>query len=87
MLEDGRRLYSAETLRLTASDREPAVASMDARVVYRWTDAGRAIEIHADSLQTSDAETFDLSVDLRVSLDGEPFFDRQWQERIPRQLV
>ena len=87
ILEDGRRLYAAETLTLTASDRDPSVATMDARVVYRWVDAGRAIEIHADSVQTSDVEAFDLSIDLTVTLDGEPFFDRHWQERIPRHLV
>ncbi len=87
VLEDGRRLYAAETLRLTASDREPATATLDADVVYRWTDAGRAIEIRARSLQTSDVAAFDLTVDLDVTLDGEPFFDRSWQERIPRRLV
>ena len=87
VLEDGRRLYAAETLRLTASDREPAVATLDADVVYRWTDAGHAIEIRATSLQTSDAEAFDLGVDLTVDLDGERFFERSWQERIPRRLV
>ncbi len=87
VLEDGRRLYAAETLRLTASDRDPARATLDADVVYRWTDAGRAIEIRARSLQTSDVDAFDISVDLEVTLDGTPFFDRSWRERIPRDLV
>ena len=36
VLEDGRRLYAAETLRLTASDKGPASARLDADVVYRW---------------------------------------------------
>ncbi len=61
---------------MTASDREPAIATLDADVVYRWTDAGHAIEIRATSLQTSDAEAFDLGVDLTVDLDGERFFER-----------
>ena len=87
VLEDGRRLYAAETLRLTASDRDPAIATMDARVVYRWTDGGRLIEIHADSVQTSDVDAFDLSIALTVDLDGERFFARTWHERIPRHLV
>ncbi len=87
VLEDGRRLYAAETLRLTASEREPAVASLDADVVYRWTDGGHAIEIRAKSVQTSDADAFDLGVDVTVDLDGERFFERSWQERIPRRLV
>ena len=87
VLEDGRRVYAAETLRLTASDRDPATATLDADVVYRWVDGGRGIEIRARSLQTSDVETFDITVDLEVRLDDEPFFARHWQERIPRHLV
>ena len=87
VLEDGRRLYLAETLRLTASDRDPAAASMDARVVYRWTDAGRRIEIHADSVQTSDAEAFHLVVNLEVTVDGEPFFASRSQAKVPRHLL
>ena len=87
ILEDGRRLYAAETLRLTASDATPAVASLDADVVYRWAETGHAIEIRAHSLQTSDVDAFDISVDLTVDLDSARFFERTWRERIPRHLV
>jgi hypothetical protein len=87
ILEDGRRLYAAETLRMTASDETPAVATLDADVVYRWGETGHAIEIRATSRQTSDADAFDLSVDLQVDLDGVRFFERAWHERIPRHLV
>lgn len=91
---DGRRLYTAETMRMTASDADPAHASMDADVVYRWQerevergDALTAIEIRAVSRQTSTATDFDLSVDLQVDVDGQRFFARTWSERIPRRLV
>ncbi len=87
VLEDGRRLYAAETLRLTASDARPAVARLEADVVYRWGETGHAIEIRATSRQTSDADAFELSVDLEVDLDGARFFERAWHERIARQLV
>ncbi len=87
ILEDGRRLYAAETLRLTASDRDPAVATLDADVVYRWGETGHSIEIRAHSLQASDVAAFDVSLELTVDLDGDRFFDRSWRERIPRQLV
>lgn len=87
VLEDGRRLYAAETLRLQASDATPAVASLDADVVYRWAETGHAIEIRATSRQTSDIEVFDLTVALTVDLDGARFFERTWHERIPRHLV
>jgi hypothetical protein len=93
IVPDGRRLYAAETLRMTAWDDDPARAELDARVVYRWQERepGRddltRIEIHADSEQTSSAAEFDLSVRLTVDVDGERFFERDWHEVIPRHLV
>jgi len=87
LLEDGRRLYSAETLELTASDARPAEASLAADVVYRWHEHAFDTEIRARSLQTSDHDAFDLAVELEVDIDGEPFFRRQWRESIERRLV
>ena len=85
--EDGSRLYSSERLALTASDPDPAHASLDSDVVYRWTGFGADADIRATGRIASDAEAFDVSVALDVRLDGEPFFAREWQERIPRRLV
>jgi putative CocE/NonD family hydrolase len=94
IVPDGRRLYAAETLRMTATDADPAHASLDADVVYRWQEREvdrdgvlTAIEIRAVSRQTSTATDFDLQVDLQVDVDGERFFERLWSERIPRHLV
>ena len=94
IVPDGRRLYAAETLRMTAWDADPARAELDARVVYRWQEreAGRGgeltrIEIRADAGQTSTATDFDLAVRLEVDVDGVRFFERDWSERIPRHLV
>ena len=87
VLDDGRRLYSAETLTLTASDADPARAGLAADVVYRWHEHAFEAEIRARSRQSSDATTFDLGVELEVDLDGEPFFRREWRESIPRRLV
>ncbi len=87
ILDDGRRLYAAETLELTASDSDPAHASLKADVVYRWREHAFETEIRASSRQTSDADAFDLVVDLEVDVDGEPFFRRRWHESIPRRLV
>jgi hypothetical protein len=90
----GRRLYSAETLRMTARDRDPARAELDADVVYRWQERepggdGRLlpIEIRATSRQTSTVEAFSLSVRLEVDLDGKRFFERDWSEEMPRHHV
>jgi putative CocE/NonD family hydrolase len=87
VLADGRRLYAAETLTLTAYDADPARADLAADVVYRWHEQAFETEIRARSTQTSDLEAFDISVELEVDVDGEPFFRRAWSERIARRLV
>jgi uncharacterized protein len=94
VVPDGRRLYAAESIRMTAWDDDPARAELDADVVYRWQERDPArngeltrIEIRAISRQRSTVSDFDLSVRLEVDVDGERFFDRDWQETIPRQLV
>ncbi|MFL5674149.1 MAG: CocE/NonD family hydrolase [Chloroflexota bacterium] len=87
LLDDGRRLYAAETLTMTASDADPAHASLDADVVYRWTEHDFETEIRARSTQTSDAEAFHLRVELEVDIDREAFFRRTWDETIERRLV
>jgi uncharacterized protein len=87
ILDDGRKLYAAETLTMTASDADPASATMDADVVYRWQDHDFGTEIRARSIQTSDAEAFHLTVAVEVDLDGESFFRRTWRESIERRLV
>jgi putative CocE/NonD family hydrolase len=85
--EDGARIYSAEHLRLTASDADPAHARLAIDVVYRWTVDGADVDIRSTGSVASDAEAFDVEVALDVRLDGEPFFEREWRERIPRRLV
>jgi len=94
IVPDGRRLYAAETLRMTAWDDDPARVELDAHVVYRWqereVDRGgelTRIEIRADARQTSTATDFDLAVRLEVDVDGARFFERDWSETIPRHLV
>lgn len=94
IVPDGRRLYAAETLRMTAWDAAPARADLEANVVYRWQerapDRGGAltrIEIRAASRQSSTATDFDLTVRLEVDVDGTRFFERDWHEVIARHLV
>jgi putative CocE/NonD family hydrolase len=87
VLDDGRRLYAAETLELTASDSEPATATLKADVVYRWTEHEFETEIRVRCNQSSDQAAFDLDVELEVDVDGEPFFRRRWRESIDRRLV
>jgi putative CocE/NonD family hydrolase len=85
--EDGSHLYSSERLVLTASDADPAHATLESDVVYRWSGFGAQADIRARGTIASDASAFDVRVALDVRLDGEPFFEREWRERIPRNLV
>ena len=87
LLEDGSRVYSSERLVLRATDADPAHARLDTVVVYRWSGPDFDASIRATGSITSDADAFDVDVDLDVRLDGEPFFARAWSERIPRRLV
>ena len=93
IVPDGRRLYAAESIRMTAWDRDPARAELDADVVYRWQERDPArdglarIEIRAVSQQRSTVSDFDLTVRLEVDVDGDRFFERQWRETIPRRLA
>ena len=85
--EDGSRLYSSERLVLTASDPDPAHASLASEVIYRWSGFGSEADIRARGRIASDEQAFDVTVALDVQLDGAPFFGREWSERIPRRLV
>jgi putative CocE/NonD family hydrolase len=87
VLPDGRRLYAAETIAMTARDADPARTDLAADVVYRWHERAFETEIRARSRQSSTGDAFELSVDLEVDVDGEPFFARRWSESIPRRLV
>ena len=85
--EDGSTLYSSERLVLAAADADPAHARLDSDVIYRWAGDGFAIDVRAEGVIASDEGAFDVRVALAVRLDGEPFFEREWRERIPRNLV
>ena len=72
LLDDGRRLYAAETL---THDRLRCRPGRARRSTPTSSTAGTSTtfgtEIRARSRQTSDAAAFDLAVDLEVDLDGE----------------
>ena len=87
VLPDGTSLYSSELLEMTASDGDPAHARMRTVVVYRLDQDGRSIVARANGLTTSTATDFEMTLDLAVTLDGQPFHQRGWAETIPRRLV
>jgi hypothetical protein len=87
-LPDGRTtLYTGERLEMTARDADPADARMHNEVVYRLRGDDREILVEANGTTSTTATDFHMTVGLRVSLDGAPFFERDWAETIPRRLV
>jgi putative CocE/NonD family hydrolase len=82
--EDGTRLYGSEHHWMTASQADPATARMSSEVRCRLEQDGYLITSDADAEMTSTATDFRLRGQLRVTLDGEPFATRSWDETIPR---
>ena len=88
VLPDGdATLLSGEELRMTASDADPAHARMENEVEYRLQVGDVDVQIDASGSLTSTEDDFAMTVDLRVRLRGEEFFERSWSETIPRRLV
>jgi hypothetical protein len=88
LLPDGRTtLYTGERLDMTARDADPAHARMHNEVVYRLHQDGQAILVESSGTTWTTADDFHMDVALRVTLDGALFFERDWQETIPRRLV
>ncbi|HSS34965.1 MAG TPA: CocE/NonD family hydrolase, partial [Patescibacteria group bacterium] len=86
-LPDGTVVFSGEQLEMTASDADPAHARM-ANAVHYWLDQdGFRIDARATGETTSTETDFRMVVRLEVDLDGERFFERDWDETIPRRLV
>lgn len=84
---DGTTLYSSEAHDLTASDEDPAHATMTSQVVYRLRQDGRAVDVLVTGRTSSDRESFRIEGTLHVTLDDDPFFERSWDETIPRHLA
>ncbi len=84
---DGTTLYSSEQHDLGASDLDPARASMTSEVVYRWRQDAHAVDVLVSGHTSSDATSFRIVGTLTVDLNGRRFFERSWDETIPRRLV
>jgi hypothetical protein len=87
-LPDGRStLFLSEALAMTASDRLPGTGRFENTCEYRLTRDGLDVFVVADGTTLAGAEAFEMAAGLRVEVDGEPVFERRWEERIPRDLL
>jgi uncharacterized protein len=88
VLPDGRSsLYVGETLTMRASELEPGAGRFENTCEYRLDKDGHSIRVVADGATVASTTTFDITAAVRVELDGERFFERRWQEEIPRDLL
>jgi hypothetical protein len=88
VLPDGRStLYVGETLDMVAWKRAPGTGRFENQCEYRLDRDGTRIVVHADATTIATESAFDMAVHLAVELDGTPFFERDWRERIARDLL
>ena len=86
-LPDGRStLYVGETLDMAAWKRAPGTGRFENACIYRLDREGVRIQIDGDGSIVATESAIDMTMRLRVELDGELFFERAWRERIPRDL-
>ncbi|HEY7131936.1 MAG TPA: CocE/NonD family hydrolase [Candidatus Limnocylindrales bacterium] len=88
VLPDGRTtLRVGERLEMTARDAEPARCELRNDVLYQLAGDGFDIVIESDGTIRTTATDIAMTVNLRVRRDGEPFFERSWEETVPRELL
>ena len=80
-------LYVAETLDMAAWKRAPGTGRFENACEYRLDRDGHRMVVVADGTTIATESAFDMAARVRVDLDGEPFFERDWRERIERDLV
>ncbi len=72
---------------ITADDNDPGRASAKTLCSYTLIDQGQRTEVVGrTAIQSTDAD-LNVNIELRISVDGEPFFHRHWVDTVPRNLV
>jgi hypothetical protein len=72
---------------MTAYHHDPTHARLYNEVVYQLQEHGYEIYIQSTGAIRSTENDFHVDVQLRVDLNGNPFFQKSWLESIPRQFV
>jgi hypothetical protein len=77
-------LYADEGFTYQVSDADPAHTSLQTSVAYELHDGEHVVRAIASGEIRSDARDFHYRCELTVTLDGEPFHQVTWEERVPR---
>ncbi|MCB9134467.1 MAG: CocE/NonD family hydrolase [Anaerolineales bacterium] len=86
ILPDGTRIFTAEMLEMTTSDRDPAHTHLYTEVDYELEERYQT-HIRATGSIRSTETAFHIDVQLQVTLNGNLFFQKSWLESLPRHLL
>jgi hypothetical protein len=81
----GRHWTNAATM--TVSAREPAQAVVDGRSRLACDFPGHQVVVEAQCVTTSDASAFHHTVDVRITLNGQPHWGKSWAVSVPRRHI
>jgi hypothetical protein len=88
VLPDGRgELAGEHSFRCTASSQDPAKASIVGTHKYTLNRQDGAVEVMAESTIRATDTAFHITINLIVTRNGEPFFQRNWTVSEPRRLL
>lgn len=86
-LPNETELFISEQIELTAYHHDPAHARLYNEVVYELRQHGHKINIRSTGSVYSTVSDFHADVQLRITLNDNPFFQKSWLETIPRRLA
>ena len=81
------RLATSELLEMTAYHHDPARAQLYNEVIYQLEEYGYEIYIRSTGAIRSTETDLHVDIQLLVTLNGNPFFQKSWLESIPRQCL
>lgn len=87
ILPNGIRIFDSELLEMTAYHHDPARVLLYNEVLYQLDEVGYHFEVRTTGTTRSTENDFHIDIQLRVLLNGNPFFEKTWLESFPRQLL
>ena len=83
--QEGLRCEEGHVYSTGVRDDDPLSARVEGRTHLRLTRPGLDVVTEASGVFTCTENEFVVELDLAVTRDGEPFHQRRWRERIPRE--
>lgn len=79
--------HFTHSARYTVNPADPAQVVLQADAQHRMTCQGREMVISTQADTTSDAHHFRHTLDLRVTMNDQPHFHKQWETTVERRLM